>query len=176
MSIVFYMAYELFLFGAYSAERITSDVGRFSFVTPTGYIPDVNESSGDVVLNDGETLSRFVANIKVEVLPADDALDGYDRVEDDLQRDRYALRPKMRLLSSNSLRTAQGVDGWELSYFTHKSTLSVKNMRILVCLYLLQFTEDEMIQIIGMAPYDVRNDFNMICDEFVNALEVQGVE
>jgi len=173
MTIVFYMGYALFIFGAYSAERMTSEQGQFSFIAPTGYIPNIDETSGDVTLSDGETLARFIPKITVEVLAADQAMNGYDEIEDELQRDRYALHPKMRLLNNNSLRTTQGINGWELSYLTRKSTLSIKNMRIIVCRYLLLATEEKMVQIICMAPYDTRNEFNMICDQFVNNLQLQ---
>lgn len=157
-------------------ERVTSEKGQFSLVVPDGYASEVEENTGRVTLRNAQTLSKLVQELVVETMPEEDALDAYDDTMSKLKKDNYRRKPRMRMLKKNSLKTALGIDGWELCYLIKGDTRSAKDVAVLQCLYLLDHGADRMIRVTGMSPYDRRVEFFMLCDELVNRIEVVSVE
>ena len=154
------------------AERLANELLEYSFELPVNYVEQVDADDGVVELRNGQVLSGFVPRIWIRPRSTEEALLEYGRISDFLRREHYRRKPKMRLLRKSSLVTRQGVSGWELSYMAYEAAMQ-EELQVVVYYYLLEKNEEEMVEVIGTAPFEARDDFGLVCGGLINSVRFE---
>jgi hypothetical protein len=169
---LFYAVYTLFIYGAFSAEKMTNEQGQFSFTVPNGFVTEQLSEGRGVTLTSASTLSSFVPKISMREVSQEEALEAYGEVMNRIQSERQRRRPRMRLLKKQSILNSNQIPGWELSYLNHEDALSSKDIPVARYFILLDYENGRMLQINGIAPFEARSEFGLLCDRLVNSVNV----
>lgn len=151
----------------HAENRVTNQVGEYSFSMPEGYGMPQEAAGTSVTIKKDNVLSTMVPTVTMSIVPLDSALDQYDQLINTLKRARYNRKASMRLLRKTSLKTSRGIPGWELSY-----TQPEKSGKEAVVMHILLDRDTEhMLLIEGTALQDSRTDFAITCDQLINSIE-----